>query len=498
MSRNTLGWAALFAALLIAACSPPADDGSSSDPPTDTAYVPAPVYCADGSNELCGVMPSMIGPDPALPKKGVGYQGLNDDVESFDEDIQTPFDNMAWQMFVAINQVSGGSYAWESYPRVETLFGADSPACDNPNNLPVFSLNAKSDGTPTGRDEEFLQAATNRPLVDRNGNWVIFERRVNDVEVAYLKNSNWDLTTVAGQQAFIEGGNTVNFTESANVANGSLGAIELKISWRILDTTAGDNPDDYINIQALLSVDASEVRNSDEPICETVTLGLVGFHIVQKNPELRSLLAEWIWASFEHDDNVPLSPNACDPATESICYEKSTPVVCTAPTDDTNTYSFFNGSCTDSGGDCPVNTAPGKLDGEDNYYWSATQPYASEYLYDGKYGTQVARCWQIYKYTQELNTQWKAKLSGASSVLANYTLIGNQWGGNVEPDGSNVANGAVPAFLSNSTMETYIQTEPFGSCIVCHKNAKLAYESDDGGKKVQYDANFSYLLQSAE
>ena len=69
-------------------------------------------------------------------------------------------------------------------------------------------------------NEEYFQASTNLPLVDVNGNWTIFERRVNEVEANYLLAPNGQksqtLTTIAGQQAFISnnpGG--VQFTASA-------------------------------------------------------------------------------------------------------------------------------------------------------------------------------------------------------------------------------------------------------------------------------------------
>lgn len=482
--------------LLLAACGRPAEDAPAPSPDT---YVPQPVFCADGSGSLCGVMPSMIGEDPAIAARE-GYPGLTHDVQSFKEDSQTPFDNMSWQMFVALNQTDDGEYAWQGYTRVEEVFGsAPVPPCSNPDDLPVFSLTTKSDGQPSKHAQEFLQAATDKPLVDHNGNWTVFERRLNEVELDYLKNDRWDLTTVAGQKAFIEAGHTVDFTKSEDKTDGRLGAIELKLAWRILDPEQGDDPERYLTLDALLAVDASEVRGSDEPICDSVQLGLVGFHIIQKNPTRGVLEPQWIWASFEHEDNAPLSPNACDPVT-SECFVGESPTQCTAPTDPTGSYSYFDAHCTDDGGDCPVNTAPALRDGEQDYLWSPQQPYAAPYRYDGEFGTQVVRCWQIYDLTQELNAVWHLQLANAGSVLANYHLIGTQWGGDVEPRPGVYFNGAVPAFLSNSTMETYIQTEKIGTCIGCHGNAKLAYTStnEETGKTIHYDANFSFLLGLAE
>src|SRR5918999_1207190 len=310
-------------------------------------------------------------------------------------------------MFVALNTISGSRYVWQTYSRVESVFGpSPAPFCQNPQNLPVFTLMTKSDGQPSSRDESFIQAATDKPLIDRNGNWTLYERRLNSIELMYLKNSQWDLTTLAGQKAFIQSGKKVNFSEGADVnpPTGAPGAIELKLAWRILDTSKGDDPRRYITLNARLAVDKSEIRGGTQPICANVQLGLVGFHIIQKNPKRGVLRPQWIWATFEHQDNVPLSPNACDPVT-STCYVKPNPTVCTAPANATGSFSYFNASCTNKGAACPANTAPAFQPGETEYLWSPQQPYAGPYRYDQRYGTQVARCYQIYSLTQQLNTQ---------------------------------------------------------------------------------------------
>ncbi|MCB1602756.1 MAG: hypothetical protein KDI66_22260, partial [Xanthomonadales bacterium] len=104
--RVALGALAL-SLLLTSACSqqapPPPPTSAETTSPAPAPYVPQPVYCADPSvSTLCATIPSTIGPDPGL-NSGFGYAGLSNFVNSAAEDVQTPFDNMSWQMFVALN-----------------------------------------------------------------------------------------------------------------------------------------------------------------------------------------------------------------------------------------------------------------------------------------------------------------------------------------------------------------------------------------------------------
>ena len=187
-------------------------------------YTPQAVFCADPKtpNTLCPVLASYLGPDSRLAKS-FGYPGLyGPPPTSASEDLQTPFDNMAWQMFVALNwarNASGqppaqglagrGLRVWQTYPKVAALFG-NSPVrapCTSTLALPTFTIGSDGNGNPAPNNEEYFQASTNLPLVDINDNWTIFERRVNDIEASYLRAPNGQksqtLTTLGGQKQFI-------------------------------------------------------------------------------------------------------------------------------------------------------------------------------------------------------------------------------------------------------------------------------------------------------
>ena len=491
-------------AMALAACAepstPPSAPAALADAAPAASYVPPPVGCADGSNALCAVIPSFIGPDPALD--GFGYQGLSDDVDSAASDAQTPFDNMSWQMFVALSwqatQAGGdpatglsgaGPVVWQTYARPEDVFGGPTGLCANPNRLPVFNIIAKS-GAQGSRDEEFIQA-TGQPLIDARGNWTLFERRLNDVERQYIESKG--LNTYAGQQAFVASQQTVLFPPGqSDRPDGAVGAIELKAAWRIIEPAETGL---YFSTRALIDVQGAYVRDG-QPLCAEVTLGLVGLHIIQANVQQGNLLPQFIWASFEHKDNAPFAAQACA-ATDNNCYQTIKNNQCPAPANASDA-SFYKSACAA----LPPNTPP-KLKGQDTaFIWERQPPYAAAYLTTPGgdactgdpsqcCGTQVSHCWAVYTLTQKLNADWQARLAQIGSVFANYYLIGTNWGGSIEPEPGKLDNDSVPAFLANGTMETFIQADPkFGNCVGCHAGATLAYPTSGN----QPSANFSFLL----
>jgi hypothetical protein len=464
------------------------------------AYVPKAVFCADGSDAICGVVPSFIGPDPMLDAS-LGYAGLSNDVTSAGQDVQTPFDNMAWQLFVALNWqrnyngsnpkagLSGAGIAiWQTWSHPEDVFGGAIDSCENPQGLPRFDLIAKSGAQ--SRDEGFMQA-TGQPLIDVNGNFTLYERRLNDVEKGYILAHGLD--SLAGQQAFAQAGKPVAFPAGqTDSTHGMLGAIEIKAAWRIVGEAEQAK---YFTTRALLDVEGAYVADG-KPLCEEVTLGLVGLHLIQKNAAQGNLRPQFIWASFEHEDNAPTAEKACDATDPDDCYKSIAGNACPAPADVEPRFAYYQPACAAAG----TNVPPALKPGQETYVWQRTPPYAGGYTTkqgEAACGTQATKCWQVYGLTQQLNTAWRAQLAVLGSPFKNYYLVGTNWGGNVEPDGTSLANGAVPAFMANSTMETYIQSDPkVGNCVGCHANATLAYRKPgpDPQHPVTYPSDFSFLL----
>ena len=500
-------------------------------------YTPTPVFCADPkTNTLCSVLAAYIGPDPILRNKP-GYNGLRGDPpKNATEDVETPFDNMAWQMFVALNWArdAGGQppaqglagqglRVWQTYSKVSALFG-NSPKrapCTNALALPTFYIGSDGKGNPAPNNEEYYQASSNLPLVDVNGNWTIFERRVNDVEAKYLrapdKNASQTLTTVAGQKQFIANHrpnpeDAVQFTASATVPNGANGSIEIKAAWRIIDREAGDDPSRYYTMLAQIAVAGDLVRGG-RPFCRSATVGLVGMHIIQRNPDFATnaaLLPEWIWATFEHVDNAPDAQapcsvrNGCGP-TDPLKWINQPSCGAAAPLQTTR-YSYFrqNSPLQDT------NIRPKQPgSGPTSYPWNSRPPYAQGGTTPATVLPQATRCWSIYPTTDQLNSQWQKALSDAGSVFRYYKLVGTQWGAVLEglpppPVPNPVPTHAVPGMLSNMTLETYIQNyngtdkDPNapgpGSCVACHSGAPLVVKyTDPNGKKHTVKSDFSFL-----
>lgn len=475
-------------------------------PAAQNQYVPKPELCADGTNVLCSKLPAYITTDPPLQVKGDGYSGLFGDFPTMpDKDVQTPFDNMAWQMFVALNWAANavnqppaqgltapGTRVFQKYRKVDQLFG-NSPVIASCRRvaLPFFFIGSNGKGQPMPNNDEYFQASTNLPLIDINGNWTIYERRVNDIEAQFLLAPNGKpaetLTTTQGQTNFIKNNpDGVQFTASATTPIGPNGSIEIKTAWRIIDQQKGDDPSRYYTQLAYIAV-PGDLVNGGTQICSRVLLGLVGMHIVQRNPVVScnpQLLPQWIWATFEHVDNAPMAQAPCNvrngcgtnPNTNWINKPSCGP----ASPDPNVRYSYYK----QNSGIQATNIRPSPNGfGPKKFPWNPTQPYATGNTNPASAMPQATRCFSIYPTTDQLNKQWQSALAAVKTPLQNYMLIGTQWGGTVEPrEGNPLPANAVPAMLSNITLETYIQnfTESIpgqggpGSCVGCHNFATLA------------------------
>ncbi|MEX3015479.1 hypothetical protein [Gymnodinialimonas hymeniacidonis] len=341
---------------------------------------------------------------------------------------QEPFDRHAWQAFVALNwpeiEPQTDQLGWRDFPRRDAVLGRETAQCaEQAAQAEVIITDfAQSDG---------------HPLVDRHGNYILYETRLNPVVADHIHAEN--LHNAEGHA------NPVNFPHGRDADNPA--SILFKSAWTVLEAPS----DDYITAQGLIIV-PPEQSLTGAPLCLEVTLGLVGMHIVTKVESGNG--DEWIWATFEHRANAPIAADARD--INAIYGNNLFPQGCIAPDSPPDRLLY------DATLSTPANTPPAAA-----ALWSATPPYAVDDTGTPLPPSQVVRCWDIFAPTQATNARWQAELFG--TPLEHYMLISAQWrGANASPY---IEHGELPRFLSNVTMETYIQTHRDGTCLGCHAEA---------------------------
>lgn len=449
--------------------------------------------CVTGAAELCSELPSDL-PDLNVP---LGYTPTTN-LETKGGVQQQNFDYFGWQSFVALNwpvdasgapldSIMGNLQAprvWESYPGIEEVFtqadlvADDAEAACAPQGRMVLAQTSKLTSS------SFIEPFTSSPLIDVDGNFVMYDIRMNPVEAAYLRDNG--LTTQAGQKAF---GAAWDLPRGVT---GSPGAMELKTAWRVLQDDT--NPMGYFTMPATLLIGA-ENSSTGDPLCLEVTVGLVGMHIMHKITNPGAFSDNWVWATFEHIRNAP-DAKAAAPSQKNVDAQVSgnepyPPVdACPVPKDAGAGWAFFDADCKDEQGACTPNVGLVLK----NYLWEPDMPYAEKYLTKSGSGSQVTRCWQVYESARNVDQVFQEALAG--SVWANYQLVGVQWANSGLDHPDPLRPFPAPIYMVNSTLETFLQDVPVvhpdgtlnrggsSSCINCHDIAK-----DAGGNR----SDFSFL-----
>ncbi|MFZ1568978.1 MAG: hypothetical protein WAT29_09185, partial [Thiolinea sp.] len=206
----------------------------------------------------------------------------------------------------------------------------------------------------------------------------------------------------------------------------------------------GDNPKRFHTAMAYL------YNPAQSPACQLKQVGMVGMHISHKTANA----PQWVWSTFEHADNVPVAGSAGG-----------------------GPFSFSDGAAAHRSTGCDgtgCNIVPaGKWDPNSGV----------------KTPVQVARLVDFTATAKTQNTAFAAALLAVdpSSVFANYRLVGTQFPSDVTNQ-NNPAGVPLPPFLSNATMETFLQGETpnvSSSCANCHYQATMS----DGRL-----GDFSYIL----
>jgi len=487
--------------------------------------------------------------------------------------VEDAIGNFAWQTFVALNWPTTTNCpnfkdldsnhlprAWEFYNSPEDIFLSDgtdprnsqgvvppvTPSqCSRPEST---SASMKLRLTEIADHPQFVQPQkgdlldsndikTDLPsgfaLVDRFGNYVINEARMNPAEVGQIINAenrwysmheldseNFNnnvkvnpfqllcssqkkhgvYPTTASPKVPCRKDDNIDTSESDDT---SMGAIEIKAAWMVLPDPAKPLPDSvkplpdqskYYTTHRTFDVTPSDSKSKPQM---SVPVALIGFHILQKTSA-----TGWIWSTFEHIYNAPNSP-----IVNVNCHKSQTPPY----------YNLYN-PCSENDPTYAktTNKHSAKATQDGSYLWGKDFPYAVTPDKDPQTRSQITRQVTIDHTIASLNRQWQSALQDQKSVLQNYQLIGVQWlefptrpypdkNGdlNQSPLGNlKLINTALEPFPKETEMEASkkkgFENINGSSCIGCHAFARLPIKSKKSDDDPIPFSDFSFLMHRAQ
>ncbi|WP_438032249.1 hypothetical protein [Sorangium sp. So ce204] len=469
--------------------SPPENAGVSSPVDDETCRRELWSKFPNFTDKLCSALPRDI--DPELQKRTI-------EAGNYAERNRL-YDILAWQSFIAMawpvtedgrarpRLEDGGAHGWDTWKTSYDIFRADGSPPDAWNPAEQQAKRSAPDTSFAMDASRTLQddrQADSRILWDQNGNKVYYEVLYSERLFKYLYGN--ELYNIDGQIAYSAKHCAAPEKHCTNLDapwgnplnEGQTPSIALKLAWKLLDESERHLEGRFILRKAYLRTDAGSSLQ---------TFGLVGANIMIKTLSAKK---QWIWAAFEHIDNVDVNP---------LEMHNGKPLK----------PSFNDPDCPL----CPVNEPP------DERVWPPSEgPWVNR--------TQVHRQQPIREDTAALNSQVQAQLEKNRSALQFYELVGTQWptNGVSEPSPSDKLPDAITnesggrpyrPYLVNTVLETYMQkgntvaakvndalrpetTRIFhtSSCMGCHSDAKIArgrsQESITWGERGSGDFLLSY------
>lgn len=422
------------------------------------------------------------------------------------DNLQRGFDFYSWRTFIALNSPADGTSIEQAKPNTRTrwedgnnfkeLLDVMLPASQQPPKWPTDRAGMEAerkrlmpeecleaDRKAPGRmivkmiEESFNEPFKTGPLIDQQGHYAIFDILMNRQMFQYIRENHlYSKALQAGNS-----GLSVDFPPGDRSGAGTLGAFMLKVSWKILspqEIAAGN----FHMVDALVLMPPNTKRRPR--FCLPETLGLVGFHAVHKT----LTRPQWIWTTFEHVNNVPDSQEV---ATGKL----------------NGRYNFYNADCKA----CEVNATPPRP-------WDPDPDLGLRFRSDDSFKSQIVRKIPLTNGSRNMNRIFQAMLS--NTVWKNYMLVSTQWpsafsctqlhsSNTPKPQTDFVKQpdmtcSPAPAFLANSTLETYSQGKiplASSSCIACHGNA-VDFQKDAspprGGKARLNESDFTFILEKAK
>ncbi len=381
--------------------------------------------------------------------------------------------------------VLGNPPRFESWPTAEQVFQTSGqPICSGA--ALGSDLSPVIQQTGQALQLNSIIEATGQPMVDQNGRYVQFEIRVNPVLCASI--SSCQLYTQSCVAAAVAASPAFRFPSgipgTTTPGSGTPGVAELKLAWRVMETCnlpdsprGGCQPDDLDEFFWVGGVTVDDYSPKLEGPVTGVTIGLVGFHLIQKTPSR----PEFVWATWEHISNDPVCPGSDN----SICLD---PSQATGGVGTASHWSFYNPNVNpppqvNNPPACPdptLSTSPTQANCFNQPYYNASSPQTQP-------DTETCRLDPCGGGDQseiaELNEAIRNKLAG--NVWWNYFLVGTVWG-NATAAPTGPSNSAGSIYLANTTMETYFQTTASTSnqfnCFTCHSSTPFGgFSASDGG-----------------
>jgi hypothetical protein len=407
----------------------------------------------------------------------VSTSGLTD---SALDNLQRGFDFYSWLTFIALNSPADGKTIgqgprpggdamtkWEvlnNYRPLADVMLANGAKPNWGGRIIVPDLCKPLDG-PNKIILQLGEAAWDQPfktgpLIDQNGHYALFDILMNEVMFRYIDNHT--LFNKQGQERFDE---NIQFPEGVNPSapngTGQMGAVMLKVSWRVLDPVKDKAMMGKFHTADALIYFPGPLPNGGGtktgPACVEKTLGLIGFHVGHKT----KFAPQWVWSSFEHVSNAPTQ--------QEVASKNLHPP-----------YSFYDPACTEC---VPNHTPPDPWDPPASltFHSADRSQVVRTTILPAVVATEVA----------DLNRQFRALLKG--SVWENYELLATQWPS--DNASKTDCNGApAPTFLANTTLETYSQgVVPLASssCMACHGNATTQHDPAT-------PSDFTFILEKAQ
>jgi hypothetical protein len=363
------------------------------------------------------------------------------------------FHQFAWQWFIALMSMAGDSRVFQNEPNYPLLQAPGTNSCTaSGSNTRIFIRTGKDKEKSTNdfnMPQDINQAGSDSTIYDQNGNVVFYEVRFSR--------------------------NQCSVDQAAQMF--PPGTTEIKVSYRVI--TEADKPN-YVWINADI--------NGDGTVGTDELLGMIGFHLVKST----ALHPEFVWATFEHKQNVPdcqaqPSPSAPPWSFTSVACAGQLP---NSVNPNTCNFNMAKSASVLSGG-TPTEVC--------RVYHDGSSPG------DNQYTSNVADIDSLNSELVGVNGFITAlPASNPLAVLKNYILVGALWENDVTQPSSTLPNQRGSIQVANTTMETTFQQapnfnsmpytgtsnlQPASNCFACHNYTP--------GNNVALSHTFPYILGAA-